>query len=117
MATVTCPGCQERDERIAALERRVAELEALARDLSARLGTNATNSGRYFRRLVLQRVGGADGVWVRPSPAGPVSFSPNALQTPQHAYARGRPPGRPRGVAGRGQARAAATGRGPSWAG
>jgi len=38
MAMVTCPGCLERDERIAALERRVAELEA-------RLGTNATNSG------------------------------------------------------------------------
>src|SRR5215212_3522182 len=38
MATVTCPGCLERDQRIAALERRVAELEA-------RLGTNATNSG------------------------------------------------------------------------
>ncbi|HKB38772.1 MAG TPA: IS66 family transposase [Gemmataceae bacterium] len=45
MATVTCPGCQERDERIAALERRVAELEATVRDLAARLGTNATNSG------------------------------------------------------------------------
>jgi transposase len=45
MATVTCPGCQERDQRIAALERRVAELEATVRDLTARLGTNATNSG------------------------------------------------------------------------
>jgi transposase len=45
MATVTCPGCLERDERIAALERRVAELEVLVRDLTARLGTNATNSG------------------------------------------------------------------------
>ena len=45
MAKVTCPGCLERDERIAALERRVAELEALVRDLTARLGTNATNSG------------------------------------------------------------------------
>jgi transposase len=45
MATVTCLGCQERDERIAALERRVAELEATVRDLTARLGTNATNSG------------------------------------------------------------------------
>jgi transposase len=45
MATVTCPGCQERDERIAALERRVAELEATVRDLTARLGSNATNSG------------------------------------------------------------------------
>src|SRR5436309_13256781 len=44
MAKVTCPGCLERDERIAALERRVAELEALVRDLTARLGTNATNS-------------------------------------------------------------------------
>src|SRR5436189_6370068 len=45
MATVTCPGCLQRDERIAALERRVAELEALVRDLTARLGANATNSG------------------------------------------------------------------------
>src|SRR5215472_4859363 len=45
MATVSCPGCLERDRRIAALERRVAELEALVRDLTARLGTNATNSG------------------------------------------------------------------------
>ena len=38
MAGMTCPGCLERDDRIAALERRVAELEA-------RLATNATNSG------------------------------------------------------------------------
>jgi len=45
MATVNCPGCRERDERIATLERRVAELEATVQDLSARLGTNATNSG------------------------------------------------------------------------
>src|SRR5436309_6009246 len=45
MTTVSCPGCQERDARIAALERRVAELEATVRDLTARLGTNATNSG------------------------------------------------------------------------
>ena len=45
MATVTCPGCRERDERLVALERRIAELEATVRDLSARLSTNATNSG------------------------------------------------------------------------
>jgi transposase len=44
MATVTCPGCLERDAEIADLKRRVAELEALVRDLTARLGTNATNS-------------------------------------------------------------------------
>src|SRR4030095_16640364 len=44
-ATVPCPGCQERDGRIAALERRVAELAAQVQDLTARLGTNATNSG------------------------------------------------------------------------
>ena len=31
MATVSCPGCQERDQRIAALEHRAAELEATAR--------------------------------------------------------------------------------------
>ena len=45
MATVTCPGCLERDAEIADLKRRVAQLEALVRDLTARLGTNATNSG------------------------------------------------------------------------
>ena len=45
MVTVTCLGCQERDERIATLELRVAQLEATVHDLSARLGTNATNSG------------------------------------------------------------------------
>src|SRR5438046_2929510 len=45
MATVICPGCQERDGRIAALRREVAELRATAQDLTARLGTNATNSG------------------------------------------------------------------------
>jgi transposase len=45
MEAVTCPGCLERDKRIAALERRVAELEALVRDLRDRLGANATNSG------------------------------------------------------------------------
>ena len=41
---VTCPGCSQRDERIATLERRITELEAQLRDLQARLGTNATNS-------------------------------------------------------------------------
>jgi transposase len=45
MTTVSGPGCQESDGRIAALERRVAEPEATVRDLTARLGTNATNSG------------------------------------------------------------------------
>jgi transposase len=42
---MSCPGCLERDQRIAALERRLAELEATVRELTARLGTNATNSG------------------------------------------------------------------------
>jgi len=45
MDVPACPGCRERDARIAALERRVAELEALVRDLLVRLGTNASNSG------------------------------------------------------------------------
>src|SRR5262245_45148294 len=44
MATVTCPGCRQRDAEIADLKRRVAELEALIRELTARLGTNASNS-------------------------------------------------------------------------
>src|SRR5258708_31708759 len=39
-----CPGCRERDVRIGALERRVAELEALVRDLLARLGAHSGNS-------------------------------------------------------------------------
>lgn len=44
MAAPSCPGCLERDARIATLEHRAAELEALVRDLQARLGANATNS-------------------------------------------------------------------------
>src|SRR5438552_5653581 len=44
MNAPACPGCRERDARIAALERRVAELEALVRDLLARLNQNASNS-------------------------------------------------------------------------
>jgi transposase len=40
----SCPGCRERDARIAELERRVAELEATVRDLLARLGNNSSNS-------------------------------------------------------------------------
>jgi hypothetical protein len=44
MEIPACPGCRQRDARIAALERRVAELEALGRDLTARLGTTAANS-------------------------------------------------------------------------
>ena len=39
-----CPGCRERDGRIAALERRVAELEDLVRAQTARLGINSSNS-------------------------------------------------------------------------
>jgi transposase len=45
MEVTACPGCRERDARIAALERRVAELEALVRDLLARLSNNSSNSG------------------------------------------------------------------------
>jgi transposase len=44
MAESLCPGCRQRDGEIADLKRRVAELEALVRDLTARLGTNASNS-------------------------------------------------------------------------
>lgn len=39
-----CPGCRERDARIAALEQRVADLEAQVRGLLARLGQNSSNS-------------------------------------------------------------------------
>ena len=39
-----CSGCCERDARIAELERRVAELAGQVRDLTARLGTNSSNS-------------------------------------------------------------------------
>ena len=44
MELPVCPGCRERDARIALLERRVAELEAQVRDLLARLGNNSSNS-------------------------------------------------------------------------
>ncbi|MHB1424508.1 MAG: DUF6444 domain-containing protein [Gemmataceae bacterium] len=38
MVQLRCPGCPERDERI-------AQLEATVRELNTRLGINATNSG------------------------------------------------------------------------
>lgn len=44
MAELHCPGCRERDVRIAALEKQVAELQALVRDLHGRLGVNSSNS-------------------------------------------------------------------------
>jgi transposase len=44
MEVPACPGCRERDARIAKLEGRVAELEALVRELLSRLGNNSTNS-------------------------------------------------------------------------
>jgi len=44
MAEPLCPGCQQRDRRIAELEGRVADLEATVRDLLARLGQNSSNS-------------------------------------------------------------------------
>lgn len=44
MDVPACAGCRERDARIAVLERRVAELEALVRDLLAKLHNNASNS-------------------------------------------------------------------------
>lgn len=39
-----CPGCRQRDARIAQFEQQVAELAARIRDLEARLGQNASNS-------------------------------------------------------------------------
>ena len=39
-----CPGCSERDARIADLERRLIESERRLAELEARLKTNATNS-------------------------------------------------------------------------
>jgi transposase len=44
MSETTCPGCQERDAGIAALQQRVGQLEQQVRDLEARLGRNASNS-------------------------------------------------------------------------
>src|SRR5579872_618614 len=39
-----CPGCRERDARIAELERRLSALEAQLKALEARLKTNSSNS-------------------------------------------------------------------------
>ena len=44
MDVPACAGCRERDARIAVLERRVAELEALVQDLLAKLNNNSSNS-------------------------------------------------------------------------
>jgi transposase len=42
--TNACPGCRERDARIADLQRQVADLQAQLRELKQRLGLDATNS-------------------------------------------------------------------------
>jgi len=44
MEAPLCAGCRERDARLAALERQVAELQTQVRELTARLGTNSGNS-------------------------------------------------------------------------
>ena len=44
MEVPVCLGCRERDARNAQLERRVAELELLVRDLTARLNVHSSNS-------------------------------------------------------------------------
>ncbi len=44
MEQPACPGCRERDARIARLEQQVAALLARVRELEARLGQNASNS-------------------------------------------------------------------------
>src|SRR5262249_3279623 len=44
MDAPVCPGCRERDARIAELEQRVAALEAQVAALLARLGANSSNS-------------------------------------------------------------------------
>ena len=50
MATVTCPGCLERDQRIAALEGRVAELEA-----PSATSTPAWRERHQFRHSALRQ--------------------------------------------------------------
>jgi hypothetical protein len=40
LSTATCPRWQKHNQRLAALERRVAEREATVRDLTARLTTS-----------------------------------------------------------------------------
>jgi transposase len=44
MEPTSCPGCQQRDVLIAALQERVAALEAQVQELRTRLGQNASNS-------------------------------------------------------------------------
>src|SRR5947199_236342 len=44
MDEVSCPGCRQRDERIAKLESEMPEVRAQLRELQARLGRNASNS-------------------------------------------------------------------------
>jgi BMFP domain-containing protein YqiC len=44
MVEPNCPGCKERDALIAVLQERLAALEARVRELEARLGRNSSNS-------------------------------------------------------------------------
>ncbi len=45
-AVPQCPGCRERDRRIAELEARLAQLEALVAELTERLKQNSSNSSK-----------------------------------------------------------------------
>lgn len=44
MAEPSCPGCRQRDARIAALQQRIEALEGTVQELQARLGQNSSNS-------------------------------------------------------------------------
>src|SRR5579884_280199 len=44
MDVPVCPGCRDRDQRIAALEQQLAALQAVVAALRDQLGRNATNS-------------------------------------------------------------------------
>ena len=48
-----CPGCRERDQRLAALEQQVAALRAELDQLRAQLGRNASIPSPMENRMVL----------------------------------------------------------------
>src|SRR5438270_5341649 len=85
MAQRTCPGCRK-------LQRRIAELEALVRDLQARLGQNASNSSvppsanpsDAPKPVVKEPTGRKPGGQPGHPPAAPVRLPPEQLHEVVH---------------------------------
>src|SRR5260370_8867837 len=89
MDASSCPGCRERDERIAALERRVKELEAQLRQLLGRHAGNSSmppsaNPPGAPKPVTKEPTGPKPGAQPGHSPPTPVRLPPELVTKTEH---------------------------------